>query len=147
MTNWPRLTETAKPLPGTFCFCQICGHTSSDIRDFEMLQECDHRDRAENRFLVRCKGEACYRVVDEHPRLYHKVPWGQGGPGAFMLLCGDCKLREGFACKSSNLKANGGEGLEVKIGGLPVVHVCFSDGTGGPVFPRPAVHCADKTTG
>lgn len=138
-----RLTDTAKPLPGTFRFCQICGYSSREIVEFRLLQECDDADVPEAKFLIRCKSAACVQTVEDHPRLYRTVEWGAGEPGSFILLCGDCEHRNGFACTSPELKANGGEGLAVSFGGLDV-HVSYSDGTGG-YMPRPAVRCAGKS--
>lgn len=80
--------------------------------------------------------------MEKHPRLYREVPWGQGGPGRFILLCGGCPFRKDWNCTHPNLKANGGNGLEVRMSNLPKVHVCFSNGTGGQVFPNPATYCA-----
>ena len=142
-----RLTVTALPLPQTtFCFCQICGYSSKEITDFEMLWECDDNDEPEmGNILMRCKSKKCCKVIDDHPRLYWTVPWGRGGPGSFNLFCGDCKLRRGGDCLSTNLKKNGGEGMEVKFasGSVYNMRVCYSNGTSGKIDP-PATSCADK---
>lgn len=142
-----RLTDLF-PLPTTFRCCQLCGHTSKDICEFEMLQECDDSDRPEEgNFLIRCKRPECIKMVEDHERLYYTVPWSTGGAGRFMLLCGDCEFRDGFNCTHKNLTKNGGNGLEVQFSSLPIFHirVCFTDGTSYS-RPPPAVKCMGKVS-
>lgn len=127
-----RLTNSLKFPLDTFKRCQLCGHTSRDICEFRMWMECDDTDQPdlENIFIL-CTRKECTKIVDDHPRLYIQVPWSRGGPGKFMLLCGDCKFRKDKTCTHPDLKVNGGEGLEVKFSspfGGDVI-VCFSDGT------------------
>jgi hypothetical protein len=116
-----------------------------------MWNECDDHDKPEpNNVLVLCSerkaGLRCNRMLDKHPRLYIEVPWGAGGPGIFMLLCGDCKFRDNTKCTNPNLRANGGHGLEVKFSNpLPIVHVSMRDGSGGYIGgPQPASTCEGK---
>lgn len=93
-------------------------------------------------FLSCARRKLVRRFLNEHPRLYREVPWGAGGPGMFMLICGDCKYRNRSACTNPQLKANGGEGLEIILSNPPLpVTVCFNDGTRGS-FPTPATKCA-----
>lgn len=143
-----RLTQSVKFPLDTFKRCQLCGYTSQydDICEFRMWVECDEQDNPEpNNVIVLCnkKHSECSRVLDNHPRLYIEVPWGNGGPGNFMLLCGDCKFRDKTTCTNPQLKANGGEGIEVKFHNpLPMVHVSFSNGTGGWLGGNsPATQC------
>lgn len=143
-----RLTQTAKFPIDTFKRCQLCGFTSkfNDICEFRMWAECDEQDRPEpNNILILCKSKKCRKILDEHPRLYREVPWGAGGPGKFMLTCGDCKFRDKGTCTSPMLATNGGPGMEVRFArGLPVVHVSYSNGTGGYIGTNntPANRCA-----
>jgi hypothetical protein len=148
-----RLTQTSFPLPpGTFKFCQLCGYTSEhdDICEFTMLRECDDNDEPEeNSVLFRCNSDKCVKAIEDHERLYYTVEWGRGGPGKFMLVCEDCEFRKpDFSCGAPELKANGGEGMEVIFSNLPVfhVHVCFSDGRSfnGNAMPKPVVECKSK---
>jgi hypothetical protein len=131
----------------TFRRCQLCGHASQDIVEFTMWRECDDKDEPEpGSIIILCKGTACMKALNDHPRLYVEVPWGRGGPGQFMLLCGDCPSRKGSSCQHPNLKANGGQGLEVKMHHGMAVQVCFSDGTGTRHgWPSPAVWCVGNS--
>jgi hypothetical protein len=64
-----------------------------------------------------------------------------------MLVCGDCPYRDGVTCKHPDLKANGGPGLEVKIGTFPAmdIHVSFTDGSGGWLRSnKPITRCMGK---
>lgn len=156
-----RLTDHVHPLPNdTFCFCQICNTRGNDITGFTMWQECDESDNPiPGAYLIHCKSPECYKVVEEHPRLYMEVPWGQGEAGALMLLCGGCKLRTGnFACTSPKLIKNGGKGLTVMQTNSGItVHMCsHEDIVGDPeaevparsqrtsLFPSPFVECEDR---
>ena len=133
-------------LVGAFKRCQLCSHTSDDICAFRMWYECDENDKTDpNNVIVTCRQKACMKTINDAPRLYIEVPWGFGGAGKFMLLCGDCKYRNEFSCKHPNLTANGGKGLEVKLAKTLDVRVCFHDGTSATnLFPQPAVECAGK---
>lgn len=155
----PRLTDELKfrTPAGTFHQCQLCGYENTDICSFLMWVECDDRDKPEpgNVFIL-CRPETnpeCQKRLNDHPRLYHLVPWGQGGPGHFMLLCGDCPHREGTGCKHPNLKANGGDGLLVNFAQslMANVTVCFHDENGDHhcqpgLFPTPASACEGHPT-
>lgn len=146
-----RLTRATKFPLDTFNRCQICGHESQNICEFRMWQECDDADGPEpGNVLIVCDKKPCKRVLDDHERLYIEVPWSAGGPGMFMIICGSCKFREGTACKHPDLKANGGEGLEVKFGqGLAnAIVCCYDEKTGAHSCftpSRPAVDCAGKS--
>jgi hypothetical protein len=144
-----RLTEKSFVVPNnTFCFCQICGKGSiADICEYTMYLEMDDNNVPEpGNFFVVCKSKECNKILDNHPRGYQEVPWSLGGPGAFMLTCGDCKYRQGFTCTNPNLTANGGSGLEVHFRNMVMdnVIVCFNDGRGCRKLlgERPVVSCA-----
>ncbi len=132
-----RLTEEARPLD-TFHMCQLCGHTSSDICEFRMHYECDDQDRPEkDKIIVACRRPQCWEKIEKHPRLYVEVAWGRGEPGHFIFTCGSCKFREGARCTHPNLKANGGEGLQVIVN--PILgRLCMVNGSsqtlGGQAF-------------
>lgn len=142
-----RLTQSAPhPLPAdSFCRCQLCGHVSDDICEFHMWLEANDDDSRsmDCPVLITCHSKACDKVIKDHERLYVLIPWSRGGPGRFMLLCGDCNHREGSVCTHAKLKANGGDGLLVifhpMLGSL---HICFTDGRHmGPEHFTPATHC------
>lgn len=143
-----RLTKTGFPVStSTFCFCQICGKGAiTDICHYTMWQEMDDKDVPEpGNFIVVCKDPACNKVLDDHPRGYQEVPWSLGGPGAFMLTCGDCEYRQGFSCTNPGLTANGGSGLEVHFRNMIMDNamICFNDGRGcrKPFGDRPVISC------
>ena len=150
-TPHPRLTEAAKAYPlDSFMRCQLCGHTSpyKDICEFQMWLECNDQDMPEEgNVLITCRQEACQKVIDDHPRGYSLVSWGQGLPGYFMLLCGDCPHRNGTNCSHPHLKINGGEGLLIEMSnplGVGHVTVCTDDGRTrciSNMFPQPATSC------
>lgn len=151
MTGRLTVDATHPILPDTFCRCQLCGFTNHDgsrpdICEFRMWWEADDEDHVTEDcpVLITCKGPQCKKVIDDHPRLYQEVPWSRGGPGRFMLLCGNCKFRQGTRCTHPNLRGNGGPGLEVQFSTLfgGSLHVCFADGTGmGPEAFTPATSC------
>ena len=130
--------------PDTFKRCQLCGHVSphDDICEFRMWQRCDAQDNLIESYLVTCGSEACFQKIDADPILFREVPWSQGGPGRFMLLCGDCPNRKEFDCQHPNLKSNGGKGLLVNLAQpfLGGARVCMSDGTSFR-FGNPANRC------
>lgn len=136
-----RLTDTVLIPLTTFKRCQICGFVSDDICEFRMLVECDDLDHPEeNKILIRCRSNECVEVVAKHERLYIEVPWGQGSPGIFMLLCGDCHYRKETKCLHPSLKANGGSGLELKRSNTVSVRICYVDGRSG-TWPSPFIEC------
>lgn len=128
--------------------CQLCGKEDDDICVFRFWIECDEDDNPEpgNVFLM-CREGECRQRLEEHPRLYDQVPWGHGRPGFFTFLCEDCPNRDGVRCTHPDTKENGGEGILVMLQEPHIkAHVCFSDGSGGPVFPHQAVECAGHPT-
>ena len=144
-----RLTDELLPArPDTFCFCRSCGYTSTEIVEFQMWQECvegDHKPAPEpyNVFTIcysknvpesqREQARKCERRIEDSPRGYNLIPWGEGQPGYLMLLCGDCKNRSGYRCQDVRAKANGGPGLLCQLGGLTAmnIHVCSYDDIAG----------------
>lgn len=150
------LSDHALPLT-VFKRCQLCGFEKYDICEFTMWWECREDDSIDpEKILVTCRGKECEKTINDHERLYKEIPWGRGGPGKFMLLCGNCMNREGTRCTHPNLKANGGSGLRVTYSALPKVMVCLhlqgpipgvdeqAENTGSrcfPLFPDPATKC------
>jgi hypothetical protein len=130
------------PPPDTFKKCQLCEHTSDDICEFRMWQRCDEQDNLIESHLITCNSEACFQQIDADPILFREVPWSQGGPGRFMLLCGNCPNRKEFDCQHPNLKSNGGKGLLVNLAQpfLGGARVCMADGTSFR-FGNPADRC------
>jgi len=145
----PKLTETAKyPIPeDSFRQCQLCGYTNDDICSFHMWYEGDDKDQVESKsspILITCRQEACDTIIEDHPRLYSRVPWGMGYLGRFVLLCGDCPNRKGTSCTHPDGKDNGGEGLLVKFTnplGVGMIRIKHSSGGVG-TLPTPATSCA-----
>jgi hypothetical protein len=127
--------------PNAFKVCSFCARSGDDICDYRMWQNTDAKDKPVDDYMISCRDAACQRKIDDDPMLFIEVPWGAGGPGRFMLLCGDCPYRSGFACRHPSLKANGGSGLEVKFSSVwSGVIVCGSHGC--QVMPTPATWCA-----
>ena len=123
-----KLTDHAQH-PDTFLRCQLCGKLHPHICELDMWQECDEDDELEDKWIILCREGDCHKRLQDHDRLYHKVPWSMGGPGRFMLVCGNCDHRDEFDCKHPNLKANGGDGLEVMISRpLGTGWICGGDG-------------------
>lgn len=131
----PRLTDNLFPA-GNFDTCQLCGTQYNDICEFWLWQECDDNDEREEGNYLLVGRECCEHKIKEHPRLYWQVAWGRGAPGAFVLVCGDCPHREGFGCRHPNLRANGGQGLQVNFHNpLGIIHINY-----GPDDPRTGTH-------
>ena len=145
-----RLTEQIKFPLDTFLRCQLCGFTDDDICEFRMWWECDDQDVPEpGNIIVTCKQDACFAAIDQHPRLYRQVPWGQGDPGYLMLLCGDCDFREGTACTHPDLRCNGGDGLTLRVFSSLKATVCIHDDTAEygmrcTHLPSPFMECAGQ---
>ena len=89
--------------------------------------------------VVVCDSKACQKIIEEHPRLYARD--SLGAPGHFPELCGDCRYRKGWSCTHPDLKANGGQGLSVQLGGLRAI-ICRSGHGGCSTPPRTALKCA-----
>jgi hypothetical protein len=121
--------------------CTFCDRSGGDICDYRMWQKTDTNDKPVDAYMIACTGAACRKRIDDDQALFIEVPWGVGGPGKFMLLCGDCTHRDGFSCKHPNLKSNGGTGLEVKFSNLPIFNsfICGPDDC--KTMPAPASWC------
>ena len=123
-----------------FKVCAFCGRSGGDICDYTMWQKTDANDKPVDDYVISCCDQACRDKIDADPMLFIEVQWSLGGPGRFMLLCGDCPHRAGFVCKHHDLRANGGSGLEVKFSQTLEVIVCGPSGC--HVRSPPAVSCA-----
>lgn len=131
LAEMPVMESLCKDYP-TFKRCHICGKEHPDICHFWLYLECDDEDRIPDdpKVLITCRDEKCLNVLNSHPRAYYGLPWGQGEPGHFMLMCGACKYRKGSKCTHPDLKANGGDGLEVYFTNLGFsATVCYGDGS------------------
>lgn len=144
----PRLTESL-PGPKHPNECQSCG--GSNLPGFgngilrltvDRWQEHDHKDFAEQRIVVLCE-KCARRLIEPHPRLYAKLPVNQPWPGA-MAICVDCRLRDGIGCTSPRAKANGGDGVMIKIE-HPITGMIDSRSYSGPIALWPkAAHACDQ---
>lgn len=130
------LSTRVPPDPTNFLTCHICDHVFADICEVNLHQECDlvdGKDIPSERYIVACKSKACHQVIEEHELMYQEVPWSRGGPGKFILMCGDCKHRKSFTCMHPNLKSNGGEGLKIYPADMGLlstnISVCMTDGS------------------
>lgn len=130
----------------TFKQCEFCKAEADDICHFRMWQKTDAEDRPIDDYLIACRD--CDSRIEEDSALFIEVPWGSGGPGKFMLVCGDCPHRDKFSCKHPDLKANGGEGLQVNFSAMtPRFRVCGTGPDGKPfsyVNQPPAISCVGK---
>jgi len=139
-----RLTEDLPyPIPdNSFLLCQACGVEKDDICSMNMWAEADEDDSFPDRAPVVLLCRKCEPVITEHERLYRKVQWSRGGPGKFILVCGDCPFREETRCTNDKLRENGGDGLLVRFAQTPVsnTHIQLSGGRGFFIGP-PAVSC------
>lgn len=121
----------------SFTLCNNCGYKSDDICEYRMwlIQET-------NTYAIICTKKDCQQYIDDHPHLFIEVPWSRGGPGKFMLLCGDCKYRDGFRCTHPDLKDNGGQGLEVSFRETIFSQTIMCGSSGCSIPGPPAVECA-----
>lgn len=125
-----------------FMICAFCDRAGEDICEYRMWQKTDKDDRPIDDYFIACTSDACRKRIADDPMLFIEVPWGAGGPGKFMLICGDCDHRDGFTCKHPDLKANGGNGLEVKFSSLPIFNSIICGPSGCRSTPAPAQWCA-----
>ena len=128
-----------------FLVCEFCNQVGTDICEFRMWQKTDSQDQPIDSYIIVCQQASCRKRIDDDSMLFLEVSWGVGdggGPGRFMLLCGNCQHRENYICKHPDLKANGGLGLEIKFANYPIHNVMIC-GAGGCRTPdRPATYCA-----
>lgn len=126
---------------GVFNTCKMCDKTNDDVCDFRLWQKTDNKDQKIEDYIVVCRDKECMKNLDDAKELYIQVSWGEGRPGIFMLICGDCKHRNEWECTHKDLTKNGGGGLEVRFSGLQM-HVCGSDGCRSSLGA--ASYCAGK---
>ena len=121
--------------------CHFCGG-SERTHSLLLWREHDEQDKpiqGLDGLVVVCDSKACQKIIEEHPRLYARD--SLGAPGHFPELCGDCRYRKGWSCTHPDLKANGGQGLSVQLGGLRAI-ICRSGHGGCSTPPRTALKCA-----
>ena len=135
MHNWPRLSETLTGPrdPGK---CQSCGVEW----DLTIWQECDERDKPEERFVVLCN-ECEEKLIEPHPRLY--IEWTDNKPWpGIMRICRPCIHRYGLDCRCALQKRLGGPGMKVQSCEPMRGHMSFRDKNGrrtGKFFERYAM--------
>lgn len=101
--------------------CAQCGSG----QELSVWQECDTADVPESIYIVLC--ERCAdRLIDPHPRLYHRLAPNQPAPGV-MPICLGCAHRAGNLCWSRQSLLRGGRGVRLDH---PRPMVAFVDGTG-----------------
>ncbi len=115
---WPRLS--AAPGLRHPRRCQRC----SAEWDLQWWEECDDYDVPENILVILCL-ECSEKIIEPHPRLYRLLDENMPLPGA-MVICHDCKHRDGLKCKCPRAKFNGGPGMKV-VHSVP--QRMFMDGT------------------
>lgn len=141
---WPRLSET---LPGVARpdQCQAGGPVCTTPCDLTHWRECDEDDVPGPVVVTLCQ-PCADRIVEKHPRLYHQLGDNEPYPAA-MLLCLDCRHRDGGECTHPDLKCRGGPGLEIVAPRPSRFHVCRSPRRlSGWVttWPGPAKACAGR---
>jgi hypothetical protein len=149
--KWPKLSESLRNQRHPHV-CQSCGVVRTlDVGEgaLEVWRECDEKDQLTTTVVVLCHGCAG-RLIEPHPRLYHREPPNKPIPGAIPHLCATCRHRSDLACTHPALKANGGPGLMITV--EPPIRG-FWDGrgkdgrrTGGLIetYQRPASACAGQ---
>lgn len=133
------------------CVCRRCGGvTGGDptgdgkmriLRtSVDRWQECDHNDKPEDKLIVLCN-KCAKEIIEQHPRLYHKLTPNNPWPGA-MAICMRCMFRDGTACLHPDAKANGGPGVMLTIA-KPYHAMVDGRNYRGPltIWPAPAEAC------
>lgn len=116
MPTVPRLSTTLTGPIGP-ADCRSCG-ASADAAGAVTLDrwlEADDADRFNDRSPVVVLCRPCSnRLIEPHPRLYHRMPptWPRAGS---MSICLDCKHLSGVSCLHPRAKANGGPGVQLTI--------------------------------
>lgn len=123
-TTMPRLSDQLDEHNADLGCCQECGR-ESDIVQLTVWIEMGDDDKPESpwrqKLVVLCK--ACSdHSIECHPRLYRAKDTHEPLPGA-MPCCMECSKREGWRCKSTLLRANGGAGLPLKFPRPLQVHI------------------------
>lgn len=107
--------------------CRSCGAELSEGDEgvaWSRWRECDEWDQLTNVVITLCR--ACERrLIDRHPRLYHRLSVHEPWPGT-LELCALCLHRDGSRCQLA--KINGGPGVVLRG---PKPTVMFLDGTRG----------------
>lgn len=144
-TTWPRLSETLTG-PKRPDLCQSCG-SGTDVHPWVEYDEDDRPDRPVA--IIVCLCVACSdRIIEPHPRLYHRLHRWEPRPG-MMALCVDCRHRSGTGCAHPDERTNGGEGLRVEY---PQPGVMFVDAVRGgkrtgwheTLYTGPPTACAGR---
>lgn len=145
--SWPRLSETL-PHRKHPEVCQACGmeRPMGDDDGPHAWQEHDGADQPEPIVVMLCP--ACAkRLIDRHPRLYRELARNEPMPGV-LLLCLDCRYRDGVRCTHLDLKANGGPGLALRIAPPMTGIMCSRGRSKGhrcapfTTWPERTRHCA-----
>lgn len=110
--QWPQLSKTLR-FERHPDGCQNCGNGPATHTELHRWQECDGQDRKTPIVVVLCK-RCSDRLIEPHPRLYHRLEPNAPLPGT-MALCVKCRHRDGLGCRHPKLKANGGPGLNIAI--------------------------------
>lgn len=161
-TDWPRLSETLPHREPNRC--ASCGARDeppivpADADDLtrrrayalhkwklDIWREHDEADMPEHRYVVLCR-DCSDKIIEPHPRLYARVGIHYPACGA-MMICLDCKHRDGTRCTSPQLISNGGPG--VTIFGPKPSDVHFNRGRTGrsgweKVYTLPPDRCDGK---
>lgn len=136
--TWPRLSTTLAGEKHPFK-CQNCGRGGAwDVSisagspdppcDVIRWQEHDDHDQCENVIVVLCG--KCSKMIKPHPRLYRRLQAWEPFPGS-NTICVSCRFRDGTSCTHPDLKANGGNGLELTFPKPHGAFVCRRGGKGG----------------
>ena len=140
LVGWPKLSEqlTGPRAPRR---CQQCGESCSPPTWWE---ECDEEDRPSGVLVILCAGCA-QRLIESHPRLYHRLDWPAPRPGA-MDICAECRHRQELSCRHPDLRANGGAGLSISVPRPMTAMLCFGGGRGrtARLYPHEPRECVGR---
>lgn len=147
--RFPRLSLEL-PGPRDPEHCQSCSCAGAIDEDLVRWAECDDQDTLPEApsIVVLCRS-CSDRIVIPYPRLYHELEQYRPVPGA-IPLCVGCQHLERLRCRHSDLKANGGPGLELRFPAPLQGFMCGrSHGRSGRFiqFYGPVSECAGRTEG
>lgn len=136
---WPKLSESLRSFPARPDQCRACGCPA----DLTHWRECDEDDAPGPVVVTLCQ-PCADRIVGPHPRLYVELAHREPFP-ASMLLCLNCRHRDGGRCACPMARFNGGPGMKIDAPSHTIFFKLSVPGESGPrTFYGESTACAGR---